>query len=234
MRKIGLIGGMSWHSTMEYYRMINEAVSSRLGGHHSARIVLESVDFDEVRALQLAEDWEGAGRLLADAGRRLSAAGADTVLICTNLMHKVAPAVEAAIDVPLLHIADAVAGEARAQGIDTVGLLGAEWVMRERFYADRLALHGIATVTPADGDRQLVDRVIFDELTQGVVRDASRAEYVRIIERLAAAGAQAVVLACTEIGLLVGPEDSPIPVIDSAHAHARAAAAFALEPAPVG
>jgi len=234
MRKIGLIGGMSWHSTIEYYRMINEAACSRLGGHHSARIVLESVDFDEVRALQLSEDWESAGGLLADAGRRLSAAGADAVLICTNLMHKVAPAVEAAIDVPLLHIADAVAGAARAEHIDTVGLLGTEWVMRERFYTDRLARHGIATVTPAEVDRGVVDRVIFDELTQGVVRDESRAEYVRIIEQLAAAGAQAVVLACTEIGLLVGPEDSPIPVIDSAHAHARAAAAFALEPALVG
>jgi len=234
MRKIGLIGGMSWHSTIEYYRMINEVASSRLGGHHSARIVLESVDFDEVRALQLTEDWEGAGRLLADAGRRLSAAGAEAVLICTNLMHKVAPAVEAAIDVPLLHIADAVAAEALAQGIDTVGLLGTEWVMRERFYTDRLAAHGIATVTPAEVDRGVVDRVIFDELTQGVVSDESRAEYVRIIERLAAAGAQAVVLACTEIGLLVGRDDSPIPVIDSAHAHARAAAAFALQPAMVG
>ena len=234
MRKIGLIGGMSWHSTIEYYRMINEAASSRLGGHHSARIVLESVDFDEVRALQLTEDWEGAGRLLADAGRRLGAAGADAVLICTNLMHKVAPAVEAAIDVPLLHIADAVAAEARAQDIVTVGVLGTEWVMRERFYADRLARHGIATVTPAEGDRELVDRVIFDELTQGMVCDASRTAYVRIIEQLAEAGAQAVVLACTEIGLLVAPEDSPIPVIDSAHAHASAAAAFALEPALVG
>jgi aspartate racemase len=234
MRKIGLIGGMSWHSTIEYYRMINEEVSARLGGHHSARIVLESVDFDEVRALQLAEDWDGAGRLLADAGCRLDAAGVDTVLICTNLMHKVAPAVEAAVDVPPLHIADAVAGEARAQDADTVGLLGAAWVMRERFYADRLARHAIGTVTPAEPDRELVDRVIFDELTQGRVRDESRADYVRIIEQLAEAGAQAVVLACTEIGLLVGPEDSPIPVIDSAHAHARAAAAFALEPALVG
>jgi aspartate racemase len=234
MRKLGLIGGMSWHSTTEYYRLVNEAVSSRLGGHHSARIVLESLDFDEVRALQVAEDWDAAGRLLAEAGRSLCAAGADTVLICTNLMHKVAPAVEATIDVPLLHIGDAVAGEALSQGIDVVGVLGTAWVMGEPFYADRLARHGIRTVVPEEPDRQLVDRVVFEELTQGVVRDESRAAYVKVIEDLAAAGAQAVVLACTEIGLLVGPEDSPIPVIDSAHAHARAAAAFALEPALAG
>jgi aspartate racemase len=229
MRKIGLIGGMSWHSTVEYYRLINDVVSTELGGHHSARLVLESLDFDQVRALQLAEDWDGAGRLLADAGRRLCAAGADTVLICTNLMHKVAPAVEDAIDVPLLHIGDAVAAQARDQGIDTVGLLGTAWVMREAFYADRLARHGVRTVSPDEADRGLVDRVVFDELTQGVVCDASRAEYVRVIESLAAAGAQAVVLACTEIGLLVRPEDSPIPLIDSAHAHAEAAARFALD-----
>lgn len=229
MRKIGLIGGMSWHSTVEYYRLINDAVSTELGGHHSARIALESLDFDQVRALQLAEDWDAAGRLLADAGRRLCAGGADTVLICTNLMHKVAPAVEEAIDVPLLHIGDAVATQARDQGIDTVGLLGTAWVMREPFYADRLARHGVRTVSPDEADRRLVDQVVFDELTQGVVCDASRAEYVRVIEGLAAAGAQAVVLACTEIGLLVRPGDSPIPLIDSAHAHAEAAARFALE-----
>jgi aspartate racemase len=234
MRKIGLIGGMSWHSTVEYYRRLNEAVSAHGGGHHSARIVLESLDFDEVRALQLAEDWDGAGRLLGDAGRRLSASGADVVLICTNLMHKVAPAVEAAIDVPLLHIADAVAEEARAIGADTVGLLGADWVMREPFYADRLAGHGIRTLTPDEPDRLVVDRVIFDELTQGVIRDESRAEYVRVIDDLSARGAGAVVLACTEIGLLVRPGDSPVPVIDSAEAHARAAARLALEPALVG
>ena len=234
MRKIGLIGGMSWHSTIEYYRMINEAVSTRLGGHHSARIVLESLDFDQVRALQVDGDWEGAGRMLAEAGRSLSAAGAETVLICTNLMHKVAPAVEAAVDVPLLHIGDAVAGEARAQGIGTLGLLGTDWVMRERFYADRLARHGIATVSPGAADRRLVDTVIFGGLTQGVVRGEARAEYVRVIEGLAAAGAEGIVLACTEIGLLVRPEDSPIPVIDSARAHAAAAAELALEPVLVG
>ena len=234
MRKIGLIGGMSWHSTIEYYRLLNEAVSDRLGGHHSARIVMESLDFDQVRAFQLDDDWDAAGHHLAAAGQRLCAAGAETVLICTNLMHKVAPAVEEAIDVPLLHIGDAVGREASSQGFDTLGLLGSAWVMRERFYADRLGRHGIGTVSPGGADRDLVDRVVFDELTQGVVRDESRAEYVRIIEELAAAGAQAVVLACTEIGLLVRPGDSPIPVIDSTHAHAGAAAAFALDASLVG
>jgi aspartate racemase len=234
MQKIGLIGGMSWHSTVEYYRMINDTVSTELGGHHSARIALESLDFDQVRAFQVAEDWDAAGRLLADAGRRLCAAGADAVLICTNLMHKVAPAVEAAIDVPLLHIGDAVADEARSRGIDTVGLLGTGWVMREHFYAERLARHGVGTVSPAGSDLGLVDRIIFEELTRGIVREDSRAEYVRVIERLADAGAAAVVLACTEIGLLIRPEDSPIPVIDSAEAHARAAARLTLEPLLVG
>jgi aspartate racemase len=231
MRKIGLIGGMSWHSTVEYYRMINDAVGAQLGGHHSARLLLESLDFDEVRALQLEEDWDGAGRMLAAAGRRLCVAGAETVLICTNLMHKVAPAVEAAIDVPLLHIADAVADEALGQGVETLGLLGTGWVMREPFYAERLGRHGIATVSPAPADREMIDRVIFVELTQGIVRDESRADYVRVIEELASAGAPAVVLACTETGLLIGTGDVPIPVIDSARAHARAAARLALQPA---
>lgn len=232
MRKIGLIGGMSWHSTAEYYRMINDEVSARLGGHHSASLVLESLDFEPVRALQLSDDWDAAGRLLAEAGRRVCAAGAEAVLLCTNLMHRVAPEVEAAIDVPLLHIGDAVAAEASAQGIHTVGLLGTDWVMRESFYADRLARHGIATVVPPDSDRQLVDRVVFDELTRGVVRDESRAAYVRVVEQLAVAGASAVVLACTEIGLLLGPDDSPLPVIDSAAAHAHAAVRLMLEPVP--
>ncbi|MGI8523944.1 MAG: aspartate/glutamate racemase family protein [Nocardioides sp.] len=228
MRKIGLIGGMSWHSTVGYYRVVNELVSERLGGQHSAELVLESLDFDEVRTLQLAEDWDAAGRLLAAAGRRTTQAGAEAVLICTNLMHKVAPAVEAALDVPLLHIADAVAASARAAGCDTVGLLGSKWVMAETFYADRLAAQGIGTIVPGEADRALVDRVVFDELTQGIVREASRAAYVAIIEDLAQRGAGAVVLACTEIESLVRADDSPIPVIDSMRAHASAAGEFAL------
>ena len=231
MQTIGLIGGMSWHSTASYYRIVNETVAARLGGHASARITLQSLDFAEVRACQLAGDWDRAAALLTDAARACVAGGADVVAICTNLMHKVAPQVEAGIDVPLVHIADAVAGLAAPQGWDRLGILGARWVMEETFYADRLGRHGITALSPDAADRDLVDRVIFDELTQGRVEDASRRAYVEVIERLAARGAQAVVLACTEIGLLVSPEDSPLPLIDSADAHARALAEVALSPA---
>ena len=228
MRTIGLIGGMSWHSTISYYSTINETVAQRLGGQSSARISLQSLDFDEVRSCQLDGDWDLAGRLLADAGRACVAGGADTVAICTNLMHKVAPAVEAAIEVPLLHIGDAVAGVAAEQGWTRLGVIGSRWVMEETFYADRLARHGMTAIAPNQEDRTLVDRVVFDELTQGTILDSSRASYVDVIARLADQGADAVVFACTEIGLLVGTDDSPLPVIDSAVAHAEALAAFAL------
>ncbi len=231
MRTIGLVGGMSWHSTASYYAMINEAVAAQLGGHTSARISLQSLDFAKVRAHQLSGDWVGAGALLTDAALRCQKGGADVVAICTNLMHKVAPQVEAALDVPLLHIADAVAGVALTHGWDRLGILGARWVMEETFYTERLARSGVAALVPEEADRQLVDRVIFDELTQGRVEPGSRAAYQAVIARLAARGAQAVVLGCTEIGLLIGPGDSPIPVIDSAAVHAAALAAYALEPA---
>ncbi|MDF9715674.1 aspartate/glutamate racemase family protein [Nocardioides sp. ChNu-153] len=221
METIGLIGGMSWHSTATYYRTVNEAVAAARGGHASARIALQSLDFAEVRALQEAGDWDGAAALLVEASRRCVAAGATTVAICTNLMHKVAPQVEAALDVPLLHIGDAVAAESARHRWGTLGVLGTRWVMEEPFYAERLAGHGIATVVPDAADRALVDAVIFDELTQGVVDPASRERYVEVIARLAERGADAVVLACTEIGLLVGPDDSPVPLIDSADVHAR-------------
>lgn len=231
MRTIGLIGGMSWHSTASYYRIINETVAERLGGHASARIALQSLDFAEVRRCQLDEDWAAAGDLLGRAAQGCVAGGADVVAICTNLMHKVAPMVEARVDVPLLHIADAVAGVASPRGWDRLGVLGARWVMEEPFYAERLGRHGISVVTPGADDRELVDRVVFDELTQGRILEESRAAYVRVIEKLADQGAQAVVLACTEIGLLVSPEDSPLPLIDSAEAHARALAEVALDAA---
>ncbi len=230
MQTIGLIGGMSWHSTASYYRIINEAIAARQGGHSSARIAMQSLDFAEIRACQLDGDWDRAAALLTGAARACVAGGADVVAICTNLMHKVAPQVEAGVGVPLLHIADAVAGVAAPHGWDRLGVLGARWVMEETFYADRLAGHDIAALSPGDADRDLVDRVVFDELTQGRIEDASRAAYVEVIERLAARGAQAVVLACTEIGLLVSHEDSPLPLIDSAEAHATALADFALAP----
>ena len=228
MNTLGLIGGMSWHSTMTYYRIINEAVAAARGGHASARIALQSLDFAEIRACQVAGDWDRAGTLLAEAGRRCEDSGATTVAICTNLMHKVAPQVEDALGVPLLHIADAVGAEAATHGWRTLGILGTSWVMEESFYADRLARHGITAVVPDAADREVVDQIIFDELTQGVVRDASREVYLDVIGRLAERGADAVVLACTEIGLLVSPEDSPLPVIDSAEAHARALAVEVL------
>lgn len=228
METLGLIGGMSWHSTATYYRIINEMVAERLGGHASARIALQSLDFAEIRDCQVRGDWDGAGELLADAARRCVAGGATTVAICTNLMHKVAPQVEAAVDVPLLHIGDAIAEEAGRHGWGTLGILGTRWVMEEPFYADRLARHGIRAVVPDEREREVVDRIVFDELTQGVVRDASRGTYADVIRRLADQGADAVVLACTEIGLLVSPDDSPLPVIDSAEVHARALGRAAL------
>ena len=228
MRTIGLIGGMSWYSTLEYYRVINELVQERRGGHASALVSLQSLDFAEVRALQQRDDWAGAAAMLADAGRRCEAAGADVVLICTNLMHKVADDVQAAIDVPLLHIADAIADRARQQGWSRLGVLGARWVMEEDFYVGRLTRAGLTVDVPGPEDRTEVDRVIFDELTQGRVEERSRASYAAIIGRLQAAGSEAVVLGCTEIELLVRSEDSPIPVLDSMRTHAEAAVDIAL------
>ena len=235
MRTIGLLGGMSWDSSATYYRVINEEVRRRLGAHHCAQVVLVSLDFGKVRALQMRGAWDEAGAMLADGATRLETAGADVVVLCTNLMHKVAPAIEAATTIPLLHIADAVGAHARTLGVDRLGLLGARQVMEEPFYRDRLRERwGIEVLAPDDDDRTLVDRIVFEELTQGRFLPASRRAYVEVIDRLADRGAQAVVLACTEIGLLVGPGDTPVPLIDSAHVHALAAVDFALAGVPVG
>jgi aspartate racemase len=228
MRTIGLIGGMSWYSTVEYYRVINSEVQRRRGGHASASVALQSLDFAAVRRCQQDEDWTAAGRMLGDAGRRCEAGGADVVLICTNLMHKVADAVAASISVPLLHIADAVAAHAERRGWMRLGLLGARWVMEETFYADRLAAHGISVVVPDAAGRAMVDRVVFAELTQGRVEPASRDAYAAVVADLADQGAEAVILGCTEIGLLLTEADSPLPLIDSMQAHALAAVDFAL------
>lgn len=225
---IGLIGGMSWHSTLDYYRAINARTAEALGGHHSARILLSSLDFADVRDCQVREDWDAAGALLASEARRLEAAGAQRIAICTNLMHKVAPAVEAATPVPLEHIGDAVAAAAVDRGVARLGILGTDWVMREPFYAERLGRHGVAAVAPDADDRATIDRIIWDELTRGVVTDASRAAYVEVVERLVARGADGVVLACTEIQLLLGEADVAVPVIDSMTAHAAAIARHAL------
>lgn len=229
MRTLGLLGGMSWHSTVDYYRLLNSRAAETLGGHHSAELLLATLDFERVRACQLADDWAGADALLVDAARRLEGAGAQAVLICTNLMHKCAPALEEALAVPLLHIADAVAQAAGGAG--TLGLVGSRWVMEEPFYADRLAAHGIAALSPGPDDRRLVDDVVFDELTRGIVREESRAAYARVFADLADRGADAIVLACTEIQLLVSADDSPVPLVDSMAAHAAYAADWALAPA---
>lgn len=228
MRTLGLLGGMSWYSTAAYYRVINEGVQRARGGHASASIALQSLDFAEIRECQVAGDWDRAGALLAEAAQRCERAGADTVLICTNLMHRVAPAVEAAIGVPLLHIGDAIADRAQAQGWRTLGVLGTRWVMEEDFYTGRLRDRGLAVVVPEQADREEADRVIFEELTQGVVDAGSRATFTRIIADLHARGADAVVLGCTEIELLVRPEDVAVPLLDSMRTHAEAAVTVAL------
>ncbi len=228
MLTIGLIGGMSWHSTESYYRRINEQVAARRGGHSSAKISLQSVDFSEIRDCQIRGDWAGSAQILADAARHCEAGGADLIGLCTNLMHKNFDTLESAVDIPALHIADAVARVAHDAGVTRLGLLGARWVMEETFYADRLARHGIEVVVPDEAGRDLVDRVVFEEITQGRFLETSRAAYVKVIEQLGAAGAESVVLACTEIGLLVPPGSSPLPLIDSATAHADALVEAAL------
>jgi aspartate racemase len=221
---------MSWESSAEYYRMANELVRDRLGGLHSARLVLLSVDFADVEALQVAGRWEEAGALLADAASRVEAAGADLLVLCTNTMHKVADQVAAAVDIPLVHLADATADAVRRAGHDVVGLLGTAFTMEQAFYRDRLATHGLTVLVPGAADRATVHRVIYDELCLGVVSEQSRAAYVAVIERLAAAGAQGVILGCTEIELLIGPQDSPVPVFPTTRVHVQAAVDLAMSP----
>lgn len=229
MKTIGLIGGMSWESTLPYYRSINETVRALRGGLHSAKLVLVSVDFDEVERLQRAGDWDSAGLLLADCARSLERAGADFIVLCTNTMHKVAPAIEAATGIPLFHIADPTAEAIRAAGLRKVGLLGTRFTMEQDFYRARLeTLHALEVVVPEESGRALVHRVIYEELCQGKVLDASREAYRAVIRELVERGAEAVILGCTEIALLVGPEDSPVPVFDTTALHARKAAEFAL------
>ena len=227
MKTIGLLGGMSWESTALYYREINEAVKERLGGLHSARLVLVSLDFHDVERLQQAGDWEAAGRLLADAARSLEAAGADFLVLCTNTMHRVADEIEGAVRIPLLHIADPTAEAIRAAGLSRVGLLGTRFTMEQDFYRERLrGRHGIDVLVPGEADREIVHRVIYDELCVGRLLDTSRAEYRRILGSLAAEGAEAVILGCTEITMLVGSADSPVPLFDTTSLHARAAASL--------
>ena len=229
MKVIGLIGGMSWESTVPYYRTINEAVKEHLGGLHSAKVILYSVDFHDIERLQQSGDWAVAGSLLAGVAQAVEKAGAEAVVLCTNTMHKVADAIEAAVSIPLLHIADATAEEIRAAGISTVGLLGTRFTMEQGFYKDRLQqCFGLRVLTPGEQDRQIVHRVIYEELCLGKVIDASRSEFRRVMAELVSQGSEAVILGCTEITLLVRPADAAVPLFDTTSIHARKAAEWAL------
>jgi aspartate racemase len=220
---------MSWESTVPYYQMINRVVGARLGGLHSARLVLFSVEFHEIEVLQHEGRWGEAGEILADAARAVRRAGADAIVLCTNTMHKVAGQIEAAVDVPLLHIADATAARVKQAGVARVGLLGTKFTMEQDFYRGRLeARHGLEVLTPSLEQRDLVHTVIYDELCMGRIESPSREAYRQIVSDLVARGAQGVILGCTEIGLLLKPEDAAVPLFDTAAIHAEAAAEWAL------
>lgn len=229
MKTIGLIGGMSWESTVPYYRQINETIKNRLGGLHSAKLILYSVDFHEIEKLQREGDWEAAGLVLANAARSLESAGAVFLVLCTNTMHKVAHYIEAAVAVPLLHIADPTAAEIKQAGHSVVGLLGTRFTMEQGFYRERLReQHGLEVIVPGNQDREIIHRIIYEELCLGIVKPKSRAEYQRIMRTLVSQGAEAIILGCTEISLLVSQQDVDVPLFDTTVIHARAAAEEAL------
>jgi aspartate racemase len=229
MKTIGLLGGMSWESTALYYRKINELVKEKLGGLHSARIAMVSVDFQEIEELQQKNNCEQAGEVLSRAAVQIEAAGADFLLICTNTMHKVAPQIENSIQIPLLHIADATAEQIEKQGINKIGLLGTNFTMEEEFYAGRLSEeHGLRVLIPSEGDREIVHRVIFDELVLGIVKEESREAYLRIIDSLQERGAEGVIEGCTEIVMLVQQEHTPVPLFDTTAIHAQKAVEMVL------
>ncbi len=229
MKTIGLLGGMSWESTQSYYRLINEGVKTRLGGLHSARLVLYSVDFAEIERLQHQGDWPALANLLSEAAASLQAAGAEFLVIGTNTMHKVAPEISRAVDLPLLHIADATAQALQADGIKSVGLLGTRFTMEQAFYRERLEQAGIQVVIPEPEERELIHRVIYQELCQGQILAESQADYLAVVDRLSARGAQAVILGCTEIGLLLRQSDTDVPLYDTTEIHAQAAVTQALD-----
>lgn len=231
MKVIGLIGGMSWESTVPYYRQINETIKERLGGLHSAKVVLYSVDFHEIERLQHAGDWDAAGQMLGDAARALESAGADFLVLCTNTMHKVASAIESSVQIPLFHIADPTANEIKQAGFTKIGLLGTRFTMEQAFYKGRLReRHGLDVLIPIQEDRDVVHRIIYEELCLGKVLPESRAEFRRVISDLVAQGADAIILGCTEISLLVEPQDAVVPLFDTTSIHARKAAEWALSP----
>jgi aspartate racemase len=226
---MGLIGGMSWESSASYYRIINEEIKARRGGLHSAQCVLYSVDFEEIEAFQRNNEWDQAGSVLGKAARSLELAGAEFVLLCTNTMHKVAQQIQGHIGIPLLHIADSTATEVLNEGIQTIGLLGTKYTMEQHFYKSRLEERGIRVLIPDDDDREIINRVIFQELCLGSLRENSRLQFRRIIKGLINAGAEGVILGCTEIGLLVQQEDSKVPLFDTTLIHAQGAVDYALE-----
>ena len=229
MRTLGLIGGMTWHSTVDYYKLINQGVQDRLGGTHSAKIVLHSVDFSPVEHLQNRGEWGALGEIMAGAARSLESAGAEAVVICANTMHRLADDITAAVRIPLIHIADATAAKVKAEGLKTVGLLGTRFTMEMDFYRGRLAaMHGLKALVPDEPGRTVVHDVIYKELAHGLVRPEARQAYVEVIRDLVKRGAEGVILGCTEIPMLVGAKDSPVPVFDTTALHAAAAVDFAL------
>lgn len=230
MRTIGLIGGMSWESSIEYYRIINQKVREELGGTHSAKCVMVSVDFAEIEILQHEGRWQEATQLLIDAAIHLEAAGADFIVLCTNTMHKMAEDIQKNTSIPFLHIADATAQKVKSSGISTIGLLGTRFTMEEDFYKGRLSRNfGLKVVVPEENDRNKIHHVIYDELVKGVIRPESKREFLKVIDKLIAAGAHGVILGCTEIGLLVKEGDCRVPVFDTTRIHAEASVVFALE-----
>ena len=230
MKTIGLIGGMSWESTVTYYQVINETIKKQLGGLHSAKCILYSVDFDEIEKYQASGEWDKSADVLSEAAQALERAGADYIVICTNTMHKVAPEIGRRIHIPILHIADMTAAELQKQGIKKVGLLGTKYTMRQDFYKNILIEQGIEVVIPNDADVDVVNRIIYDELCLGKISEQSKDIYLDIIMKLAQDGAQGIILGCTEIGLLVRQSDTDIPLFDTTLIHAEQAALKSLEP----
>lgn len=228
MKTLGLIGGMSWESTIPYYRIINEQVKQALGGLHSAKVIIYSVDFYQIEKLQAEGDWDKAGQILGEAALSLNKAGAEVIIVCTNTMHKVAETIEQISGLPLLHIADATASRIHAKHLKRVGLLGTRFTMEQAFYRGRLQAQGIEVLTPNEADRAVIHRIIYEELCLGKIEPASREEYRRIIRQLEEQGAEGIIFGCTEITLLVGQDDARVPVFDTTAIHAQAAANFSL------
>ena len=229
MKTIGLIGGMSWESSLEYYRIINEEVKAKLGGLHSAKCILYSVDFEQIERCQAEGNWESSGKLLGDAALSLEKAGAEMILICTNTMHKVIGYIEEKVSLPILHIADSTAKQIQKSKISTVGLLGTKYTMEQDFYKTRIETNGIKVLIPSEEDRKVINKVIYEELCLGEIQQSTREYYKKVIKGLVDDGAEGIILGCTEIGLLVKPEDSEVPLFDTAVIHAIESVNMALE-----